>query len=188
MQVEHATRNDPGTATGTLWAPWRAATAGAVSALGWLVLSSSEAASLIVGIPSVAFAALVAARVGRAAAGPQARTGADRAALSVVVPLFLFRLLTDVFSSSWSLALQVFRRSLRIDPGLVEYELSLASPEARAAFMNSVTLTPGTLSGTLDGAVVTVHALDRGSRVVPELERLEARIARLYGESLESRT
>ena len=178
MQLRSTNREVPSPGHGPAWAPWRAVVAGVVGALAWLVLVSADPASLIVGLPSVAFAALVAGRVGRSA---DARV-AGRSARTAAVPVFLLRLLADVFSSAWLLALQVFRERPDMDPGLVTYDLTLASPEARAIFMNSVTLTPGTLSATLDGSVLTVHALDRRSGVAAELARLEARIADLYGE------
>ncbi|MEM9782932.1 MAG: Na+/H+ antiporter subunit E [Pseudomonadota bacterium] len=162
------------------WASGRALVAAVVSALAWLALTAADPASLIVGVPSIALAALVAGRVGRAEGGP-AQHGLAQA---LAVPGFLLRLMADVFASAWSLALQVFRPRLNVDPGLVSYRLSLLGPEARAAFMNSVTLTPGTLSATLDGEVLAVHALDRRGNVAGELAALEARTAALYGQTM----
>ncbi|MEL6198156.1 MAG: Na+/H+ antiporter subunit E [Pseudomonadota bacterium] len=169
-------------ALSTAWAPYRAVAAGVIGALAWLALSSADPGSLVVGIPTVALAALVAGRVGRA---PGSR-GPGGWAQAVAVPGFVFRLLVDIFSSAWSLAVQVFRPRLDVDPGLVTYQLSITGPEARAAFMNSVTLTPGTLSATLDGSTLTIHALDRRQGVADDLAALEARTAALFGEDLRS--
>lgn len=160
------------------WAPGRAISAAVLGAVAWAVLASGDVASLIVGVPSIALAALIAARVGRAE-GWKSTAGSARPA---ALPAFLLRLIIDVFASAASLTVQMFRPRLDIDPGLVDYRLSLAAPEARAAFMNSVTLTPGTLSGPLDGQILTVHALDRRHDVKGDLRALEARIAALFGE------
>ncbi|MBN2886955.1 MAG: Na+/H+ antiporter subunit E, partial [Chromatiaceae bacterium] len=85
--------------------------------------------------------------------------------------------------------LDVARRILplhpRIAPGIQEYRMQLENPLARALFLNSISLLPGSLSADLSGRErVRVHALDARTDLGPELARLERRIARLFGETL----
>ena len=157
----------------------RGLAAAIVGALGWGVLSAGDPASLVVGLPTVLLAAVVAARVGRAGAGGSASRGATG---SFALIRFLLRLLGDIFGSATPLALQVFRPRLDLDPGVIRHPLALGSAEARAAFTNAVTLTPGTLAADLAGQMLRVHALDRRGGTAAELAALEARVAALYGE------
>lgn len=137
----------------------------------WMALTEGDTASLVVGVPTIALA--VAASLGAEAAPP-----ARPAALARFVPFFL----REVFASAWFVASRALNPRPRLDPGIVVYRLRLESAPARAAFMNAVTLTPGTLSADLDGDRLSVHALDRGEDVPGALADLEARIARLFAE------
>ncbi len=51
-------------------------------------------------------------------------------------------------------------RGPQVDPVLVTFQTPLASPLARAALANSITLTPGTLTALIEGDMLTVHCLD----------------------------
>lgn len=140
----------------------------------WAALSEGDPASLVVGVPAVAFAVAV-------SLGAEAPPPVRPVALARFVPF----LLGEMLASAWYVASRVLRPRPRLDPGLVIYPLRLRSTSARAFFMNVVTLTPGTLSADLDGERLSVHALDRGSDVVGALAALEARVALIFAEALE---
>jgi multicomponent Na+:H+ antiporter subunit E len=138
----------------------------------WIGLTGAEPRSLVVGVPTVA-AAAVAARV----------AGAGRhLPRAWAAPGFALRLLAEIFVSAWSVGRRLFAREPGFAPALTHYTLRLRGEGARAAFMNAVTLTPGTLSAGLDGDRLAVHALDGEAGLAPALEALEVRVAGLYGE------
>lgn len=153
----------------------RAALVWVVAALAWLALTGGDGASFVVGIPVVLLAGGAAVRVrgGGAATGwPKARA----------LMAYGARLLWDVFASAWSLALRVLRPRMEVDPVVLHHRVSLQSPAARAAFMNAVTLTPGTLAADLVGDLLAVHSLDRRDAVLADLAALEARTARIFAD------
>jgi multicomponent Na+:H+ antiporter subunit E len=145
-----------------------------VGLAAWMALTAGDLSSLIIGLPTVLAAASVAVTAGLGAAAP--RLGA----LLAFLPLFAVALLT----SAWGLARRVLARDPQFRPGMVAWRLRLVSDGARAAFMNAVSLTPGTLSASLDGDVLSVHVLDTTEDVGPSLALLERQVARLYGETL----
>jgi len=71
--------------------------------------------------------------------------------------------------------------SKKISPHIIKFRTRLISEMAIAAFANSITLTPGTITVRIEGSCFYVHALD-----VPLADSLpgemEERIARIYGE------
>jgi multicomponent Na+:H+ antiporter subunit E len=86
--------------------------------------------------------------------------------------------------SAVDLALRLARRDPDFAPGLVAYRVRLRGEGARAAFMNAVSLTPGSLSASLRGDWLIVHSLD-GDRpdVRASLSTLESLVAELYDEA-----
>jgi multicomponent Na+:H+ antiporter subunit E len=161
----------------TSGAAWRRVPQAVLVALlglgAWTALTGGEPASLVVGLPAVALATAASLRAEAAPPG-------NPSALVRFVPFFL----REILASAWYVAARVFRRRLDLDPGLVTYRLRLEGQPARAAFMNAVTLTPGTLSADLRGDRLDVHALDRRGDPRASLAALEARIARLFDQPL----
>lgn len=139
----------------------------------WIALTGGDPSSLVIGIPAVLAAAWVATTSGFGETMPRALP------LLAFLPFFLGALL----GSAWGLARRVLARDPQFRPGVIPWRLGLASEGARAAFMNVVSLTPGTLSASLDGDVLSVHVLDTEEDVAPSLADLERRVARLYGEA-----
>lgn len=148
-----------------------------VGALTWIALTGLDPVAAVIGAPTMAaaLAAVWCAQAWRHAPRPL------RAAR------FAAGFLIDVFVSAADMARLLLARDPKLSPGIVEYLLRLKSEGARAAFMNAVTLTPGTLSAGLRGDRLAVHALAPDDDLTPTLEALEARIAPLYGERLGQR-
>ncbi len=68
-----------------------------------------------------------------------------------------------------------------IDPVIVKFKTDLKTDMAKAVLANSITLTPGTITISVEGDEFTVHALDRDlvqgiseSVFVKRLRRMEA--------------
>ena len=148
----------------------------AALALGllWLGLTGAEWRALVVGAPVVLVATAAAV----------ATDGARHLPRLWPLPGFLLRFSADLARSAWDIARRVLAREPGFRPGTQVYHLRLQGDGARAAFMNAITLTPGTLSAALRDDRLIVHALDPGEAVQRELAALEARIGRLYGEAL----
>jgi multicomponent Na+:H+ antiporter subunit E len=78
----------------------------------------------------------------------------------------------------------VFRKDItaHIEPDIVYLQTRLRSPMALTIFANSITLTPGTISVTINGnGEFSVHTIDRESakNLPGEMER---KIGRIFGE------
>lgn len=150
-----------------------AATVAVLAALWWL-LADGNPASWLVGVPAVAAAAWAAHALG----GGHTR-GLSVTGLARFAPFFLWESLRG--------GLDVVARTLAprpaIDPGFIDYPLTLTSPTARVFFVNCVSLVPGTLAAELDGDRVVVHVLARGSDPVAGLKALEAAVAGVFREA-----
>jgi len=145
-----------------------------LSGVVWAGLTGMGKGAIWVGIPTVALTVLVAARAGLPAMTPRL-AGA---------PAFAALYLVELARSAVDLALRLARRDPEFTPGLVAYRVRLRGEGARAAFMNAVSLTPGSLSVSLRGDWLIVHSLDGDSPDVREsLTTLESLVADLYGES-----
>lgn len=154
-------------------APGLAAVTVAASA-AWIGLTGADPGALWIGAPTVALAVVAAARAGLPAMLPRAR----------FAPGFALLFLSELFRSATGLALRLLRRDPGFAPGVVVHVMRLRGQGARAAFMNAVSLTPGSLSAALHGDRLTVHVLDGPTaQARAELAVLEARVARLYGEA-----
>lgn len=146
----------------------------------WAVLAGGGASSWLIGAPTVGFATWASLRLS-AATDASERRGMTLSGLLAFVPLFLLGSLRG----GLDVAGRVMRPRLRIAPGFHAYAPRLRDPVARIVFLDSISLLPGTLSADLRGGIIQVHALDTGSDLNPELERLEGAVARLFGETLE---
>ncbi|GEM_PF-150512 len=147
----------------------------ALFALVWLVLVGTDPLSWIVGVPTVLLAAFAAARL-------STLVGADPKPLRLIgfVPFFVW----ESILGGLDVARRVLAPRLRIDPALVSYRPRLTNPAAQVVFLDTISLLPGTLSADIRNGLVQVHALDGEPSVLAGLERLENRVARLFGETL----
>jgi multicomponent Na+:H+ antiporter subunit E len=144
-------------------------------ALLWLVLVGTDPVSWIVGVPAVLLASYAAARL-------STLVGADPRPLRLIafVPFFVW----ESVLGGMDVARRVLAPRLRIDPALVSYRPRLKDPAAQVVFLDTISLLPGTLSADIRNGLVQVHALDGDPAMVAGLERLEARVARLFGEEV----
>ncbi|BCR03572.1 hypothetical protein DESUT3_06410 [Desulfuromonas versatilis] len=85
--------------------------------------------------------------------------------------------------------LDVARRAvhpaLPLDPVLVEHPLLLPEGSGRVFLVGTVNLLPGTLSAEISGDVVVIHMLDGSLPAIRELQKLEQRVAALFGIGLD---
>jgi multicomponent Na+:H+ antiporter subunit E len=144
-------------------------------ALVWLLLVGTDPLSWLVGVPSVLLATVAAARL-------STLVGADPRPLRLLafVPFFVW----ESILGGLDVARRVLGPRLLIDPVLVTYRPRLQDAAARVVFLDSISLLPGTLSADFRDDLAYVHALDGAAPIVEGLERLERRVAGLFGERL----
>ena len=143
--------------------------------LVWLSLAGADPSSWIIGVPAIALATLAAVRLKAQPSGRLRPLGMVR-----FVPFFL----VESIRGGIDVASRVMRPRMRVDPGVRTYELRLTGLNARVFFLDSVSLLPGTLSADMRDGQLQVHALDVHDNVEASLQRLELRVAELFGEDL----
>lgn len=74
--------------------------------------------------------------------------------------------------------------SLPVDPGYLTFYLNLPEGGPRWLLANTLSLMPGTLSVSLDGAHLLIHCLDTGEPVEADVRAMEQRVARIFGLTL----
>lgn len=142
-------------------------------ALMWWVLTAGAMDSWLVGAPVVLFATLVSVLL----LPPffWSLTGIIR-----FVPFFLWRSLCG----GADVAGRALHFRLPISPGMVNYRWRLPPGLPRVFMANTVSLLPGTLSAGLDEECLCVHVLDERKNFLSELEKIEQRVAAVFGASL----
>lgn len=141
----------------------------------WAILGGGH--GWAIGVPVVIIA--VAATSSAPPAGHWSLSGLAR-----FIPYFLWNSLRGGID----VAARAVHPRLPIDPTIVRYELRLDATLARVLMANTVTLLPGTLSAELHDAALEVHALNASADLAEMLDKLELRIADLFGQQLEART
>ena len=139
------------------------------------MVGGGTASSWIVGVPTIAAAALLA---------PRAPRGPWRLSLPGALRFAAF-FLHESLRGGLDVAQRVSAPRLRVAPGLVHYRWRL--PEggpARSLFALCASLLPGTLVANVGGPVLLIHALDTGAPVAAELAALEDAVAGLFSLAL----
>ncbi|MFN2287199.1 MAG: Na+/H+ antiporter subunit E [Chromatocurvus sp.] len=138
-------------------------------ALLWWILTEGVVASWFIGVPAILLATLVSVRI------------APPAGISLVeMLLFLPVFLTRSFLAAFDVARRTLSPSLDIHPGLLIYRCVLPEGPGRVVFMNIISLLPGTLAASQDGATLTVHVLDCRTDHNAQLAALESRVQRIF--------
>ena len=70
-------------------------------------------------------------------------------------------LLIEIIKANISITRLVLAPELNVEPCLVRFRTPLKTSAARTALANSITLTPGTITVSLEGNEFLVHALNR---------------------------
>lgn len=148
----------------------RAAGWAAPLALAWWVVVEGRPGSWLVGLPTVALAALVAAF----AISPFQHSIRPAAILS-----FGWYFASQSVKGGVDVARRALAPSMPIAPGFVELTTSLPEGAARVLFADASSLLPGTLTVEVVADRVLVHGLDAGPALLAAARQLEARVADL---------
>ncbi|MFD0982660.1 Na+/H+ antiporter subunit E [Tropicimonas aquimaris] len=141
----------------------------------WAGLHWDDPASWVIGLPTVVGGAAATALLPSAPPPAISLTGALR--LTVFAIAGILSGAVDVSLSSL--------RPHRLRTGCLTYRTRLPDGRPRRLFALAITLLPGTLTARLERDQLTVHALDCGPSARADLDALEARIAGLFGLSLD---
>lgn len=79
------------------------------------------------------------------------------------IPRYWLWLGGQILQSAWTVSRLIWQPQARFSPGLGTANVEGMSDVERATYANSITLTPGTLSMSVDEHRIEIHALDAGS-------------------------
>lgn len=93
---------------------------------------------------------------------------------------YAFMLMIEIFKANIATIKMIFTEKYEREPVLVSFETSLKSKVLRVLLANSITITPGTITVSLEGNRYLVHCLDKDfsegiedSAFVKLLEKME---------------
>ena len=140
----------------------------------WLLLTSGDFSSLLLGLPFVALALW--------SYHLQVSSKPDRLSFSLSGALrFLIFFLWESMRGGLDVAGRVWSPRMSLAPGFVEYRLVFPEGLVRAFFLYTISLLPGTLSVIVDArGRLQVHTLDVSGDLQQELVRLERHICAMF--------
>lgn len=171
MKSDHIFASDSRRASHDLWR--RLLRRAVLFAVLWWMLVGGETASWWIGVPAV----ILAAAISVALVSPVTLVWYE---LFRFVPFFLMRSLLGGADVAW----RAFHPGMPIDPHLIEYPIHLPPGLPRVFLANTVSLLPGTLSTALGSNYLNVHVLTRRKDILSELEKLERKVAAIFGTSV----
>lgn len=152
--------------------PWQSLLAGTV---GWFVLSSGDVGSWLIGAPVVVVIAVAVSRWRPERAHPVHWRA---------VPQFLAFFLSRSLVAGVDVARRTLSPAMPLAPAVLMYRTQLPAGAPRVLFSGTISLLPGSLGVLVEDDQVTVHVLDRTQDVEGDLQRVERRIAAMFGQVL----
>ena len=73
---------------------------------------------------------------------------------------YIFLLIKEIVKANINVVHMILTQKEEIEPMLVTFQSDLKTPSGKAFFANAITLTPGTITVSLEGSEYTVHCLD----------------------------
>ena len=74
---------------------------------------------------------------------------------------YVFVLVTEIIKSNFAVIKMIMSSRYEIEPVVVRFKIDLKTTPARVLLANSITLTPGTITVSLNGNEYVVHCLDK---------------------------
>jgi multicomponent Na+:H+ antiporter subunit E len=103
--------------------------------------------------------------------------------LGARLPIYGPWLLLEILKSSVGVARRAFAPNPGLDPTLIRLPTRLRSDLSRVIYANSITLTPGTVTVSVEPDALVVHALTREGAAGLEKGDMERRVAAYAGEA-----
>lgn len=101
--------------------------------------------------------------------------------LLLAAPSYWLWLYIEIAKSAWSVSRVIINPSLPISPTFTKVRASQKTAAGLATYANSITLTPGTITTSVDGDVFTVHALVKDGADDVEAGGMDARVSQFEG-------
>ena len=98
------------------------------------------------------------------------------------LPRFIAWLGRQVIRSSLDVTRRIWLPGLAISPTLVRIKSSQASALGKVIYANSITLTPGTVTLSIEGDELLVHALTRKDAAMLQQGEMDRRVTELEGQ------
>ena len=95
--------------------------------------------------------------------------------------VYVVVLLAEIIRSNLAITKLVLSPQIDVEPCLVKFRTPLKTEAARVALANSITLTPGTITVSLEGNNLLVHALNKEIADGLEGSMFERLLARMEG-------
>lgn len=73
---------------------------------------------------------------------------------------YVFVLMKEILVANLKVCHLILSEEEEIDPALVQFQTDMETPAGRAFYANAITLTPGTITVSLEGDTYVVHCLD----------------------------
>jgi multicomponent Na+:H+ antiporter subunit E len=144
--------------------------------LFWLALSGHYTSFLIgAGALSAVLCAIVAVRM------RVADTEGHAVHLAWSALTYFPWLLWEIAKSAWAVTKLILHPRLPISPTMTKVIASQSTTVGIATYANSITLTPGTITTSVKGNVLIIHALMRDGAVDLEAGGMDARVTRFEG-------
>ncbi|MBR4209568.1 MAG: Na+/H+ antiporter subunit E [Lachnospiraceae bacterium] len=70
-------------------------------------------------------------------------------------------LLIEILKANWEVAKRIYNPKHEVEPALITFHTDLKTDYARTVLADCITMTPGTITGELQGDAYTVHCLDK---------------------------
>lgn len=98
-------------------------------------------------------------------------------------------LMMEIIKANIDVAAAIVRRKMSINPSVIEVKATQATELGQVIYANSITLTPGTVTISVDKDIMTIHALTRGAAEDLESGEMDRRVTNMeaHPESRERR-
>ena len=97
---------------------------------------------------------------------------------------YLYLLLKEIVKANLAVTHMILTQKEIMEPVIVKFKTSLKSETAKVMLANSITLTPGTITVSMEGNELLVHCLDKSlaegiedSDFVKMLEKMEGKVS-----------
>ena len=94
---------------------------------------------------------------------------------------YVFVLVKEILVANLNVCHLILSEEEEIDPALAQFQADMATPAGRAFYANAITLTPGTITVSLEGDTYVVHCLDESMAAGLADAKLEQMLHELEG-------
>jgi multicomponent Na+:H+ antiporter subunit E len=147
-----------------------------VFAAAWLLLTKAESSSWVIGILVVPIAAWLSLYLFSRPDDFKPQSTINWLRLVCFIPYFIWLSL----KAGWQTACLAFQPNMSLRPDFLYHYTLLPDGSARIFYLNLLSLLPGTFCGRLEGAKLTIHALQISEQSKQEIVDCERHVAWIF--------